>query len=61
MEIQHRAAVLTRDGPTSDTFALSFSSEQPVERYWGPEVLSHAPGAVDLSRLQSGAPLLRRR
>jgi len=38
---------------------LSFSSEQPVARWFGNEVLSHAPGAVDLSRIASGdAPLL---
>ena len=38
---------------------LSFSSEQPVARWFGNEVLSHAPGAADLSRIGSGdAPLL---
>jgi len=38
---------------------VSFSSELPVERYFGFEVLSHAPGAADLSRIDSGdAPLL---
>lgn len=45
------------------TVAVCFSSEQPVKRrnIWGEtffEVLSHAPGAVDLSRLQSGATVL---
>ena len=30
---------------------LSFSSEEPYERWFGSEVLSHEPGAVDLSRL----------
>lgn len=30
---------------------LSFSSEEPYERWFGPEILSHASGAVDLSRL----------
>ena len=37
---------------------LSFSSEAPVERYWGIEVLDHSPGACDLSRLNAGGPLL---
>lgn len=37
---------------------LSFSSETPVERYWGIEVLDHSPGACDLSRLNAGGPLL---
>lgn len=32
-------------------FILSFSSEEPYERWFGPEILSHAAGAVDLTRL----------
>lgn len=40
------------------TLQLSFSSEEPVERWFGQEVLSHAGGAADLSRLNDGAPLL---
>jgi len=31
-----------------------FSSEEPVGRSFGREILSHAPGAADLSRLSSG-------
>lgn len=34
------------------TAALTFSSEAPYERWFGPEILDHAPGAVDLSRLE---------
>ena len=37
---------------------LSFSSEYAVERYYGSEVLSHDSSAVDLTRLNDGAPLL---
>lgn len=33
-------------------FQLSFSSEEPYERYWGREILDHATEAVDLTRLQ---------
>lgn len=41
------------------TLTLTFSSEEPVDRWFGKEILSHAPGAVRLGRLQSGrAPLL---
>ena len=40
------------------TLQLSWSSEFPVERWFGDEILSHAPGAADLSRLNDGAPLL---
>ena len=32
---------------------LSFSSEEPYERFFGPEILDHSEGAVDLSRLNS--------
>ena len=32
-------------------FLLSFSSEEPYERWFGAEVLSHESGAVDLTRL----------
>ena len=34
------------------TFQLSFSSEEPYERWFGMEVLDHSEGAVDLARLQ---------
>lgn len=40
------------------TLALSFSSELPVSRWFGDEVLSHDPSAADLSRLNDGGPLL---
>lgn len=34
-------------------FDLSFSSEEPYERFWGTEILSHKDGALDLTRLNS--------
>jgi HK97 family phage major capsid protein len=40
------------------TVELAFSSEAPVERYWGIEILDHAPGSIDLTRLNSHANLL---
>ncbi len=40
------------------TMDLTFSSEAPVDQYFGREVLSHSPGAADLSTLKNGAPLL---
>lgn len=39
-------------------FILSFSSEEPYERYWGKEILDHNPAAVDLTRLNSIGVLL---
>jgi HK97 family phage major capsid protein len=40
------------------TVELSFSSEAPVERWFGIEILDHTPGSVDLSRLNAGGALL---
>ncbi|MBV5305570.1 MAG: phage major capsid protein [Desulfobulbaceae bacterium] len=37
---------------------LSFSSEQPVERWFGTEILDHSPGAMRMDRIQAGGPLL---
>lgn len=34
-------------------FILSFSSEEPYERWWGTEILSHTEGAINLERLQN--------
>jgi HK97 family phage major capsid protein len=34
---------------------FSFSSEEPVERCFGMEVLSHQPGAMNMARLNTGA------
>lgn len=39
-------------------FILSFSSEEPYERYWGKEILDHNPAAVDLTRLNMIGVLL---
>jgi HK97 family phage major capsid protein len=41
-----------------DTLGLSFSSEVPVERWYGYEILDHSPEAVVLDRLNDGAPVL---
>jgi len=38
---------------------LSFSSETPVERFWGPEILLHTKEAVDLSPLINAGSVLR--
>ena len=59
--VQYRSAQLEAT-PKIDaearTVELAFSSENPVERSFGNEVLSHDEGAADLSRLNDGAPLL---
>ena len=60
LKSQFRFLPITRASvdPDTRTVDLSFSSEEPVDQWFGREILSHEPGAVDLSRMQSGAPLL---
>ena len=60
-ETQRRGFVLERTAIDKEkrTLSLSFSSEEPVLRGFGPEVLSHDPQAVNLSRFTTGrAPML---
>ena len=57
-ELRQRYMTLEHTDAESDEFTLSFSSEMPVERPHGTEILSHDADAVDLSRLNDGAPLL---
>lgn len=44
--------------PDSRDMTFSFSSEAPVMRWWGREILSHESGSADLQRLSSGAAFL---
>jgi HK97 family phage major capsid protein len=45
--------------PDPRTIPLSFSSENPVDRWFGTEILDHNPKAVRMNRMNSGnAPLL---
>lgn len=46
--------------PDTREVELSFSSEEPYERWWGIEVLGHKQGECDMSWIASGrAPLLK--
>jgi len=62
--LRSATALLKRAGETQfeeqedRVMEFSFSSEYPVERSFGSEVLSHDKDAADLSRLNDGAPLL---
>jgi len=49
-----RAAV----DPEKRTVQIALSSEEPVERWYGVEILDHSPGACDLARMNDGAPML---
>lgn len=63
LPVMHRvvdlARVSTRQEGTKRVLMFSASSEEPVERWFGTEVLSHKNGAVRLDRVKGGAmPLL---
>ena len=63
VEIETREAVFPlefRADETQDrTMVMSVSSESPVARSFGMEVLSHRDGDIDLTRLLNKAPLLK--
>ncbi|MCP4570026.1 MAG: hypothetical protein GY841_20795, partial [FCB group bacterium] len=40
------------------TVELSFSSETPIRRWFGKEILDHSKGSVDLKRLREGGAVL---
>lgn len=56
----HRAAEFDRATLNEEkrTVELSFSSEEPVQRWFGYEILDHKPESVDLRRINLGGPLL---
>lgn len=57
---QFREAVITKDAVNIEarTVELAFSSEAPVERFFGMEILDHNPSSVRLGRLNDGGALL---
>lgn len=57
---QNRNIVLDRStiDQESRTVEIAFSSESPVERWWGREILDHSKKSIRLNRLKGGAPLL---
>ena len=60
-EVQHRSYDLERDAVDVDnrSVSISLSSDAPVERAFGTEILEHSAAAIDLDFLGSGrAPLL---
>lgn len=56
-----RALVLSRDVKIDEekrTVPLSFSSEEPIEHWFGYLILDHSPDSCDLERINSGGALL---
>ena len=60
---QHRTAEIemrTVNDGTSErtTYSVAVSSESEIERWYGIEILDHAKGSVDMSRMKNGAAVL---
>lgn len=51
-EIGINAIRVLGEDDSSRTFELSFSSEEPYERWFGVEILDHSDGCIDLTRLR---------
>ena len=56
----HRSFELNRSTFNKEkrTVRVRFSSETPVKRWFGEEILDHSASSVDMSRMQSGAAVL---
>jgi len=54
----YRSADLQARATGDRKISLSFSSEQPVDRWFGKEILVHGPDNVDLTRLQAVGSLI---
>lgn len=57
---QYRSQVIEAVSANDETrtIEVAFSSENPVERFYGTEILDHKPGSIRLHRFQSGGPVL---
>lgn len=48
------SSIRAKEGEGNErVFILSFSSEEPYNRWWGTEILEHSETAIDLTRLNS--------
>ena len=56
--IRECGGFIRSDDRDERTFRLSFSSEEPYNRWFGPEILDHTDGCVDFSRLNSNPVVL---
>lgn len=58
LEPQYRDFEVRQVNAEEKTVELSFSSEEPYERWFGIEILDHSPTSVNMERLNNSAPLL---
>ena len=57
-ETFYREATVGEIREEDRTVELAFSSEQPVERMFGTEILDHSPESIRLGRLRESGALL---
>jgi HK97 family phage major capsid protein len=60
LPVQQRSFLIRKEDIDENkrTVNMSFSSEYPVERWWGKEILDHSPESVRLDRLINAGSLL---
>jgi HK97 family phage major capsid protein len=60
LPVQYRSLEIRREwiNEKARTVEFSFSSNTPIERWFGFEILSHDPGAIDTERILKGGALL---
>ncbi|QNI37518.1 phage major capsid protein [Edaphobacter albus] len=58
LPIQHRAATVSGFDYDKRTVTFALTSETPVDRWYGEEILDHSDGSIDDERLKRGIPLL---
>jgi len=58
--VLHRGFSFDREAISEEgrTVEIAFSSEEPVERWFGNEILDHSKSSVDLGRLKNGGAIL---
>lgn len=58
LPVQFREYQIRQIDEEKRTIELSFSSENPIERYYGFEILDHSPEAIRMDRIKQNAPFL---
>jgi HK97 family phage major capsid protein len=58
MPITIRPMARAEGSDEPNRYEVSFSSEYPVDRWFGTEILEHSEEAIDLSRMQEAGPVL---
>ena len=58
LPVQFRGATVENIDKENRTVTFALTSEQPVERWWGKEILDHKPSSIRQDRLKRGVAML---